>query len=100
VRVEDDGRQARHSRGHDPVAAWGLVVSLVLGAVAFVLSLAGYLVDLPMWLVGVCLGAAVLGGVAAAVFAARQARLEHRSAARIVWETATAPVRFVFDVLF
>ncbi|GED09528.1 hypothetical protein [Cellulosimicrobium cellulans] len=82
------------------MAAWGLVVSLVLGAVAFVLSLAGYLVDLPAWLVGVCLGAAVLGGVAAAVLAARQARLEHRSAARIVWETATAPVRFVFDVLF
>ena len=81
------------------MAAWGLVVSLVLGAVAFVLSPASYLVDLPMWLVGVCLGAAVLGGVAAAAFAARQARLEHRSAARIVWETATAPVRFVFDVL-
>jgi len=99
VRVED-GHEARHSRGYDPVATWGLVVSLVLGAVAAALSVAGYLVDLPMWLVGVSLGAAVLGGLAAAVFAARQARLEHRSAGRILWETATAPVRFVFDVIF
>lgn len=82
------------------MAAWGLVVSLVLGAVAAALSVAGYLVDLPMWLVGVSLGAAVLGGVAAAVFAAGQARLEHRSAGRIVRETATAPFRFLLDVLF
>ncbi|WP_426309697.1 hypothetical protein [Cellulosimicrobium sp. E-16] len=96
----EDGREARHSRGYDPVAAWGLVVSLVLGVVAAALSVAGYLVDLPSWLVGTCLAAAVLGGVAAAVFAARQARLEHRSAGRIVWETVTAPVRFLFDVLF
>ena len=44
------------------MAAWGLVASLVLGTVACVLSLVGYLVDLPMWLVGVCLGAAALGG--------------------------------------
>ncbi|MET3975005.1 hypothetical protein ABIE39_001298 [Cellulosimicrobium sp. 4261] len=99
VRVEDTP-EAPSGPELDPAGAWGLVISLVLGGVAAVLSLVGYLVDLPPWLVGVCLGAAVLGGIAAAVFSARLARLEQRSAGRVLWETVTAPVRFVLDVLF
>ncbi len=100
VRVENTPEAPPSGPELDPVGAWGLVVSLVLGGVAAVLSLVGYLVDLPPWLVGVCLGAAVLGGIAAAVFSARLARLEQRSAGRVLWETMTAPVRFVLDVLF
>lgn len=54
VRVEDTP-ETRSGPELDPVGAWGLVVSLVLGGVAAVLSLVAYLVDLPSWLVGVCL---------------------------------------------
>ncbi len=100
VRVENTPEASPSGPELDPVGAWGLVVSLVLGGVAAVLSLVGYLVDLPPWLVSVCLGAAVLGGSPPPSSPHAWRASSRGRPGAVLWEAVTAPVRFVLDVLF